>query len=264
MESTPVRSDGRWARQRRPVVKIGIFVPAYQAASTLDSVFERIPSELWERLVGIVVVVDGCIDGTESVVRGWMERDARVQLVLHPYNQGYGPSVRDGIEAITRTDCDIAVCLHADGQYPPELILPLALRMQERKLDLLQGSRHLSGGALQGGMPLYKILAGKLLVKLENFVFGARMTDYHSGFVFYSRRALQSIPFQRLGTSFDFDLQAIACACTLRLSVGEESIPTRYANEVSHLNPFTYGLRVLMVLWRFRRGDFRRLCGVEG
>jgi len=243
-------------------MKIGLFIPAYQAASTLGSVFERIPSDLWEHVAQVVVVVDGCTDQTESVVREWMRRDARVQLVGHLANQGYGPSVRDGIEAISRTGCDIAVCLHADGQYPPELVLPLARRMAERKLDLLQGSRHHSGGALSGGMPLYKIVAGKLLVRLENAVFGARMTDYHSGFVFYSRHALETIPFHKLGTSFDFDLQAIACACALGLSVGEEPIPTRYADEVSHLNPFTYGLRVLRVLRRYRRGDFHRLCGV--
>jgi len=243
-------------------MKIGVFIPAYQAASTLGSVFERIPSDLWEHIAQVVVVVDGCTDGTESVVREWMERDDRVGVVLHPSNQGYGPSVRDGIEAISRTGCDIAVCLHADGQYPPELVLALASRMTDRKLDLLQGSRHLSGGAFRGGMPVYKIVAGKLLVKLENFVFGARMTDYHSGFVFYSRRALDAIPFEKLGTSFDFDLQAIACACALGLAVGEEPIPTRYADEVSHLNPFTYGLRVLRVLRRYRSGDFHRLCGV--
>ncbi|MEK7393696.1 MAG: glycosyltransferase family 2 protein [Fibrobacterota bacterium] len=243
-------------------MKIGLFIPAYQAASTLDAVFERIPAELWTHLAHIVVVVDGCTDQTESVVRRWMERDGRIQLIHHLANQGYGPSVRDGIEAIARTECDVAVCLHADGQYPPELVLPLALRMKERKLDLLQGSRHLSGGALRGGMPLYKIAAGKLLVRLENAVLGARMTDYHSGFLFYSRRALEAIPFDKLGTSFDFDLQAIACACAQRLAVGEESIPTRYADEVSHLNPFTYGLRVLRVLRRYRRGDFHRLCGV--
>ncbi|MEN9309291.1 MAG: hypothetical protein RL173_3223 [Fibrobacterota bacterium] len=262
MESTRLRSHGRWSGRRNSKLKIGIFIPAYQAAATLDSVFERIPADLREHLAHIVVVVDGCTDQTESVVRRRMQRDASIQLVLHPANLGYGPSVRDGIEAISRTDCDIAVCLHADGQYPPELILPLALRMKERRLDLLQGSRHHSGGAMRGGMPLYKIVAGKLLVRLENAVFGVRMTDYHSGFLFYSRRALDAVPFDKLGTSFDFDLQAIACACALRLAVGEEPIPTRYADEVSHLNPFTYGLRVLQVLRRYRRGDFHRLCGV--
>ena len=33
-------------------------------------------------------------------------------------------------------------------------------------------------------------------------------------------------------------------------------MPTRYGDEVSHLNPITYGLRVLKVLWNYRRGRY--------
>lgn len=245
-------------------MKIGLFVPAYQAEATLDGVFERIPSDLWESLATAVVVDDGCTDGTSAVVRRWMGRDDRIRLIRHGSNLGYGPSVRDGLRAAMGTGCDVAACLHADGQYPPELVLPLARRMADRSLDLLQGSRHLDGGARMGGMPLYKILAGKALVRLENAVFHQELTDYHSGFLFYSRSALERIPFDRLGTSFDFDLQAIACACALGLAVGEEPIPTRYAGEISHLNPLTYGIRVLRVLWNYRTGRFHRLCGARG
>jgi len=241
-------------------LRIGLFVPAFQAESTLDEVLGRIPSDLWDSLATLVVVDDGCTDTTAEVARRWTVRDNRIRLVRHERNLGYGPSVRDGLRAMTESGCDFAVCLHADGQYPPELVLPLVRRMQVRSLDLLQGSRHLGGGALKGGMPFYKILAGKTLVGLENAIFERKLTDYHSGFLFYSRAALERIPFDRLGPSFDFDLQAIACACALGLAVGEEPIPTRYAGEVSHLNPFTYGMRVLSVLWRYRLGRFHRLC----
>lgn len=244
-------------------MSIGVFIPAYQAESTLDGVFERIPSELWDDVVVVAVVDDGCTDGTADVVRGWMERDDRVRLVRHERNLGYGPSVRDGLRAALESGCDFAVCLHADGQYPPELVLPLVRRMRERSLDILQGSRHLDGGARRGGMPLYKIVAGKTLVMLENAIFGQKLTDLHSGFLFYSRPALERIPFDRLGASFDFDLQVIACASAIGLAVGEEAIPTRYAGEVSHLDPVGYGLRVLSVLWRYRLGKFHRLCRTE-
>ena len=40
------------------------------------------------------------------------------------------------------------------------------------------------------------------------------------------------------------------------LAVGEAPIPTRYGDEISHLNPLTYGVRVLRVLWRFKRGNY--------
>lgn len=245
-------------------MKISLFIPAYQAEDTLEGVLERIPPRLWECLETVVVVDDGCTDGTSEVAHRWAARDGRIHLLRHDRNLGYGASVRDGLERVRESGCDIAVCLHADGQYPPEFILPLARSMESRSVDLLQGSRHKGGGARRGGMPLYKILAGKALVRLENSVFHRKLTDYHSGFLFYSRAALDRIPFERLGPSFDFDLQVVACACALGLVVGEEPIPTRYAGEVSHLVPLDYGVRVLLVLLRYATGGFHRLCSRIG
>ena len=120
----------------------------------------------------------------------------------------------------------------------------------------MQGSRHKDGTAREGGMPLYKIVGGKVLTALENAVFGLKMTDYHSGYIFYSRRALESIPFDRLSYSFDFDLEVIACARCRGLKVDELGIPTHYGDEKSYLNPITYGMRVLRVMLRYRMGGY--------
>ncbi|HSS38494.1 MAG TPA: glycosyltransferase family 2 protein, partial [Polyangia bacterium] len=95
-----------------------------------------------------------------------------------------------------------------------------------------------------------------VLNKLERRVLGVPLTDFHSGYLVYGARALAAIPFSRLSDSFDFDLEAIAAARARGLAVGEEPIPTHYGDEVSHLNPLTYGVRVLRVLWRFRRGGY--------
>jgi len=51
-----------------------------------------------------------------------------------------------------------------------------------------------------------------VLTWMENRAFGLSMTDYHSGFLLYSRRAVETIPFDRLSHYFDFDLEVIACA----------------------------------------------------
>jgi hypothetical protein len=103
--------------------------------------------------------------------------------------------------------------------------------MAAKGIDVLQGSRHLDGGARKGGMPRYKIVAGKVLTWMENRAFDVSMIDYHSGFLLYSRRAVETIPFDRLSHYFDFDLEVIACARARGLRVAELGIPTRYAGE---------------------------------
>ena len=88
------------------------------------------------------------------------------------------------------------------------------------------------------------------LTWFENKVFGLRMTDYHSGFLVYSRRALLAVPIDLLSGYFDFDLEFVAWARKGQV-VDELAIPTRYAGEVSHLNPIWYELRALGVMGRY-------------
>lgn len=236
-----------------------VVIPAYQAAATLRDTIGRLPSAAWDHLERVLVVDDGSRDGTGDLARSLAQHQPRIEVVTHPTNLGYGPTVRRGLQEAMASCCEVAAVLHADGQYPPERILEFASLCRDRGLSLLQGSRHLSGGARRGGMPLYKILAGRMLVALENRTFGLDLTDYHSGFLFHHRRALDRLPYDALGDSFDFDLQAIACAAAAGLSIGEEAIATRYADEISHLRPIPYGLRVLRVLHLYRTGHFHRL-----
>jgi glycosyltransferase involved in cell wall biosynthesis len=234
-----------------------IFIPAYNAEKTLAGVVERIPKELWPSIPAVLVINDGSADDTSGAVRRIAERFPKVVLHEQQVNQGYGSAVRRGLRLALGTPAEYVVCLHADGQYPPEKLPEFLPHMKAHGIDVLQGSRHKLGTARAGGMPRYKVLAGWMLTWLENKTFGLAMTDYHSGFMLYSRRAAEQIPFDRLSHYFDFDLEVIASARARGLVVGELGIPTRYGEEESHLNPILYGLRCLRVMLRYRLGRYR-------
>jgi glycosyltransferase involved in cell wall biosynthesis len=234
-----------------------IFIPAYEAEPTIEAVIERIPKDLWESLCAVLVINDGSRDDTSGAVRRAAARYPKVVLHEQAFNQGYGSAVRRGLKLALETPAAYVVCLHADGQYPPEKLPEFLPYMERHGVDVLQGSRHKLGTAREGGMPFYKVVAGKVLTWLENKTFGLEMTDYHSGFMLYSRRAAEQIPFDRLSHYFDFDLEVIASARARGLVVDELGIPTRYGDEESHLNPILYGLRCLRVMLRFRLGRYR-------
>ena len=183
-------------------------------------------------------VLDRAPDPEHERRRGPHRRtQPKVVLDSEPENRGYGAAVRRGLRLAVEGPADYVVCLHADGQYPPEKLPEFLPYMEKHGVDVLQGSRHKAGTAREGGMPLYKVVAGHILTWLENKTFGLQMTDYHSGFMLYSRRAVEQIPFDRLSTYFDFDLEVIASARARRLTVAEQAIPTRYADEESHPQP---------------------------
>lgn len=237
---------------------ISIFMPAYNAAPYMRKVIGRIPPALWERLGSVWIVNDGSTDLTGAVAESLSRGNGIIRPVHFSRNRGYGVAVRQGLSLCKSDGCDFAACLHADGQYPPESILPFVDAMAANGIDLMQGSRLASGTALAGGMPIYKYIAGRLLTAIENRVLGLRLSDYHSGFLVYGRAALEALPFHLLSESFDFDLEAIAAARTRGLAISELPIPTRYAGETSHLNPATYGLRVLWALVKYKAGYYAR------
>ncbi len=237
-----------------------IFIPSYNAEKTLAAVIARIPDEIRERTDRIVVVNDGSTDRTAEVATEIAKEDPLVDLVSLPQNQGYGGAVQAGIEACRSREPAFAICLHSDGQYPPESIPEFLDYMTTNEIALLQGSRHAKGTKpLEGGMPVYKWIAGKCLTLLTNTIFPGRMTDYFSGYLIYDSRALHQLPIEKLSRSFDFDFEVIACCHAAGLPVAEQGIPTRYADEESHLEPIAYGFRVLGVLRRYMVGHYHGL-----
>jgi glycosyltransferase involved in cell wall biosynthesis len=240
----------------RSDLSICVIIPAYNAEHTLPGVIQRVPETTWDKISRMFIIDDGSSDRTAIYAADLAERNSKVILFSFPHNRGYGAAVRKGIQFSQEEKTDLCVCLHADGQYPPEKIESFIHFMVTNGVDILQGSRHKGGTALRGNMPLYKYIFGKILVFLENRIFGLRMTDYHSGYLFYSRKALSKIPFEQLSSSFDFDLEVIASARARNLKIEELAIPTHYGDEKSYLNPTIYGLRVLRVLFRYAGGVY--------
>lgn len=232
-----------------------IVIPAYNATATLPGVLGRIPTSVAPDAIWIVN--DGSRDQTALTVKELARQHPAIRPIHLETNRGYGGAMKVGLGAALNHGAQTVICLHADGQYSPEVLPQMLQRHRQQQLDILQGSRHAEGTARSGGMPLYKILAGRFLVACEQRVLSLPLTDFHSGLLIYSQRALTSIPLSRLSNSFDFDLEVITWSRSLGLAVAEHPIPTHYGDEVSYLNPVGYGLRVLGVLAKYLTGHYK-------
>jgi glycosyltransferase involved in cell wall biosynthesis len=241
------------------VSNVFVLIPAYNAGATIDRVFARIADRAKERIRRYVVVNDGSTDDTRAALERLKATHTNLVILEHAHNRGYGAAEKTLLSYALNERADVGIILHADGQYSPESIPQLLIPFDRDTADLVQGSRMLSGGAFRGGMPLYKLIANKCLTAIENLAFGMKLAEYHSGYMLYSRKTIASIPFLKLSDSFDFDLEMIVMARVKGLRIAEVPIPTIYADEVSHLKPVQYGLRVLSVVWSYRCGKYARL-----
>lgn len=241
------------------VERVFVLMPAYNAGATLEKVFARIPADARARIQRYVVVNDGSKDDTAAALDRLSRTVANLVVLTHPVNLGYGETEKDLLRYALREGADVGILLHSDGQYSPEKILELLEPFDRDTADMVQGSRMLGGGALRGGMPLYKFISNKALTMIENWAFGMKMAEYHSGYMLYSRKAMETIPFEKLSASFDFDLEMMVLAKVKGLRIREIAIPTIYAGEKSSLNPIKYGFDVLKIVHEYRRGKYHAM-----
>ena len=239
--------------------RVFIIMPAYNAGAHIEATFERIPADVRERVARYVVVNDGSTDDTAEAIGRLGARLPNLVALHHDRNRGYGAAEKTLLAFARKEGAGAAILLHADGQYSPEKIPDMLAVLDRGEGELVQGSRILGGGALRGGMPMYKFLANKALTAIQNAAYGMDLAEYHSGFLAYSRRVLDEIPFDRLSDSFDIDIEIMLCAKILGMRIQEVGIPTIYAGEKSHVRPVKYGMDVLKIVRKFRRGYYDAL-----
>ena len=226
--------------------RIGILVVAYNAASTLATVLDRIPHDFRGQITKILVGDDASRDSTHLVALGYQQlaTDMPIEVVRHAKNLGYGGNQKAGYQWAIDHDLDIVVLLHGDGQYAPELLPELVAPLMRNEADAVFGSRMLDkGGARRGGMPMYKFVGNRILTRFENVVAGVSLSEWHSGYRAYSVAALRDVPFHDNHDGFDFDTQVILQLIEAGKRIVEVPIPTYYGDEISHVNGIGYAPR---------------------
>ena len=227
--------------------KILVVLPAYNAEETLNQTYQEIPLDVVDE---VLLVDDHSADGTVSLAKG-----LGIKTFLHDRNYGYGRNQKTCYDEALRHNADIVVMVHPDYQYTPKLITAMASMIAFNVYDIVLGSRIIGGGALKGGMPVYKYIANRFLTAVENLLLGSKLSEFHTGYRAFSRKALENLPFQGNSDAFVFDNEIIAQIIYFGYRIGEVSCPTKYFKEASSINfkgSIIYGFGVLKTSIKFR------------
>jgi glycosyltransferase involved in cell wall biosynthesis len=231
-----------------------IFVIAYYAEETLQSVLERIPRAMFaEYDCEVLVVDDASEDRTFAIGRDYHERHADIPMTVlrNELNQGYGGNQKVGYAFAIQEEFDFVAMVHGDGQYAPEELPGLVAPLRDGQADAVFGSRMMSRfGALRGGMPLYKFAGNKILTRVQNLLLGTQLSEFHSGYRVYSIAALRRIPFLLNSNDFHFDTEIILQLFNAKQRILELPIPTYYGDEISRVNGMRYAKDVVLATLR--------------
>ena len=226
--------------------KLIVVMPAYNAEGTLEATLGEIPTGFVDE---VILVDDASRDRTAD-----LSRHLGIRTITHPRNRGYGGNQKTCYRAALESGADVVVMLHPDYQYTPKLLVAMASLVALGQYHAVLGSRILSGGAIKGGMPVYKYVANRVLTLIQNMCTGAKLSEYHTGYRAFAREVLLNLPLEENSDDFVFDNQMLTQIVCFGYSIGEISCPARYFAEASSINfrrSMIYGARVLLTSFQF-------------
>ena len=227
--------------------KVVVVMPAYNAEKTLKATYAEIPRDIVDE---VILVDDASRDETVK-----LSKKLGIKTLVHLHNRGYGANQKTCYQAALRSKADIVIMLHPDYQYTPKLIPSMAYLLESGVYDVVLGSRILGGQALQGGMPFYKYVSNRFLTLVQNWLMGAKLSEYHTGYRAYTRRVLESVPIEKDSDDFIFDNQILSQVLYLGFRVAEITCPAKYFAEASSINflrSAKYGLGCLWTALQYR------------
>jgi glycosyltransferase involved in cell wall biosynthesis len=169
-----------------PFPSLSVFFPAYNDAPSLPKLLAKTfdALELHVADYEVIVVNDGSYDNTAAVLEQLRAQyGARLRVVTHPRNRGYGGALRSGFEAAAK---EFVFYTDGDSQYDVGEL--------PRLLDLVGPDTGLVNGfKLERHDPAHRVWIGKTYNFCARLLFRIRIRDIDCDYRLIRRSLLQQI-----------------------------------------------------------------------
>ncbi len=217
---------------------ISVVVPVYNEEKAVEYTISQIKHYLSiaEADYEIIIINDGSRDRSKEI----LENISGIKLINHPYNLGYGASLKTGIKA---SKGDYILITDADGTYPIEDIPKLLKYIS--KYDMVVGARI----GKDVNIPLLRRPAKFILSAIANFLSKRHIPDLNSGFrIFKKELALRF--FHLFPSSFSFTTTLTLAALTNDYTVKYIKVNYRKRKGKSSIKPIQDFLNFAGLIFR--------------
>jgi len=225
-------------------LKLSVVIPCYNEVATIGPLIEavrRAPGAEKE----IIVVDDGSVDGTSSLLEGALIQSIDV-LVSHCANRGKGAAVRSGVACATG---EIVIIQDADLEYDPSHFPELIEPILAGRADVVYGSRFHGGRRPRGPYPGHR-LCNLLLTRLSCLLNGMPLTDLCTCHKAFRREVLQAMTIEERGFGVDAEITAKLARGNVRVVEVGVSYHGRTRSEGKKLG-WRDALRILYSVFRY-------------
>jgi glycosyltransferase involved in cell wall biosynthesis len=219
-------------------LKITVGIPAFNEEKNIAAIIVK----LKKIADNVIVCNDGSTDAT-----GIIAEELGAIVINHTKNQGYGAGIRSIFLKSKEIESDVLVTLDSDGQHDVDEIKKLIEPIENKKCDLVIGSRFLEDNVKN--VPNYRKIGINIITKVTNTTLKNKLTDSQSGYRAYNKKVISEITPSELGMGVSTEI--LIKASNKEFVIGEVPITVSYEGNTSTHNPVSHGTSVLFSTLKF-------------
>jgi len=163
--------------------EISIIIPTFNESANILTVIKEIQISLLDCDYEIIVVDDDSPDNTHAIVKQSAKEQPNVLCINRTWKKGLSSAVVEGASLATK---EYICVIDGDGQHDPLDIRKMIALLQNKKTDLIIGSRFLDVQATNS-LSYKRNLISKIGIILTNFFIRSKSTDPLSGLFLMKR-----------------------------------------------------------------------------
>ncbi len=173
-----------------------VIVPTYNEIENIGLLIDKVMS--LSTPFDILVVEDNSPDGTADVVKEFMTKyPSRVFMLQRQGKLGLGTAYIAGFTYGIANGYDYLCEMDADFSHNPEDLINLHNACEKDGADVAIGSRYVNGVTVVN-WPIGRVLMSFFASKYVQIITGMPIEDATAGFKCYSRKVLETIPYQKV------------------------------------------------------------------
>ena len=145
----------------------------------------------FKRIILITVLDNVCTDGTRAMLESYAKTEPRLRVVYAPENRCVVDAYMKGYHTALQEECDWILEIDAGFSHEPTSI-PAFLDKITEDVDVVYATRFTLGGTIVDSSFRHKCIS-RLGGLLSNFLLETKLGDMTSGFILYSRHALEKV-----------------------------------------------------------------------
>lgn len=242
------------------MAELAIILPTYNEAENLPLVVEQLEGLGLD--LHVLVVDDNSQDGTQQIAQEMRQKFGNVTLIARPKKLGLGSALKAGLIEALATDARYVMTMDADCSHDPKDVPRLLEAARRGDSDLVQASRYIKGGGMQGSAFLRR-MPSRCVNLFYHFIAGAPQ-ECTTSLRIFTRRAASLVVERCKGQHFEFMPEVMFLVLAAGLKVEQVPIvlmPRHGGASKLGVKQAAVGLAAVFsntLLYRLRLGRYRR------